>query len=209
MNLNNLFPVLRTHESEPDVFRDLRQEVSRVFDDFNRIFPATENLDLSNAERYFIQPKIDVKETDKSIDIVVDVPGVKESDLDVQLDGKTLTIKGERSNEKRSNEKRSEQKASDKSQQDSDNYKVVERSYGSFMRTITLPFEADSTSVEGKLDSGVLTLTIEKPEEVVNKVKTVKITTTESADAAEKKSKPASKPKSKTSSSQSEAAPTA
>jgi len=194
MNLTNLFPALRPHKNDPDVFRDLRSEVSRVFDDFNRVFPMSENLELGNSRSDFIQPRIDVKETDKAIDIVVDVPGVKESDIDVQLDGKTLTIKGERSDEKK---------------QDNNEYKVVERSYGSFMRTITLPFEADSDKVDGNLESGVLTLSIEKPAELADRVKTVKISTSENAGAAEKKSKPASKPKSKSTSSQAEAAPTA
>lgn len=162
MNLNNLFPVLRPRTSSPDVFHDLRSEVSRVFDDFNRTFPMSEGLDLSKSDR-FIQPKIDVRETDKSIDVVVDVPGVRESDIDVQLDGSTLIIKGERSDEKK---------------RDTEEYKVTERSYGSFMRSITLPFEADSEKVDGKLEAGVLTLSIEKPEGATSKVKTVKISST-------------------------------
>lgn len=171
MNLNNLFPVRRRHNSEPDVFRDLRSEVGRVFDDFNRIFPTSGSLDLNESERYFTQPRIDIRENDKSIDIVVDVPGVSESDIDVQLEGNKLTIKGERSEEKK---------------EDSTDYKVVERSYGSFMRSITLPFDADPDKVDGKLDSGVLTLSIDKPEELEGKVKTVKISASQSNDNADK-----------------------
>jgi len=126
MNLDHLFPTLRSRSTNPDVFRDLRSEVSRVFDDFNKVFPMSENLDLASGDNGYLRPKIDVKETDASIDIVVDVPGVSDSDLDVQVEGKTLILKGKRSTENR---------------EDNDEYKIVERSYGSFMRSITLPFE--------------------------------------------------------------------
>jgi HSP20 family protein len=176
MNLNNLFPVLRPRKSDPDMLHDLRTEVSRVFDDFNRLFPMSDDLDLTKSGG-FIQPKVDVRETEKSIDVVVDVPGVRESDIDVQLDGCALIIKGERSDEKKQND---------------DEYKIVERSYGSFMRSITLPFEPDSDKVDGTLESGVLTLSIEKPEGATSKVKTVKISCAEtSADSANKSGNPA------------------
>jgi HSP20 family protein len=166
MNLDHLFPTLRSRSTNPDVFRDLRSEVSRVFDDFNKVFPMSENLDLASGDNGYLRPKIDVKETDASIDIVVDVPGVSDSDLDVQVEGKTLILKGKRSTENR---------------EDNDEYKIVERSYGSFMRSITLPFEPDADDIDGKLDSGVLTLTIQKPKETVEKVKTVKITRADDA----------------------------
>ena len=166
MNLDNLFPTLRSHSTNPDVFRDLRSEVSRVFDDFNRMFPLSGNVDLGATENAYLTPKIDVKETETSIDIVVDVPGVSDSDLEVQLDGRTLILKGKRSEENR---------------EDEDDYKIVERSFGSFMRSITLPFEPEAEAIDGKLDAGVLKLTIEKPKDVVEKVKTVKITSADEA----------------------------
>jgi len=171
MSFNSLLPVFRTRKREPEVFRDLQSEVSRVFDQFNAFAPLSANLDLSGADEYAIKPDIDVTETDASMEITVDVPGVKEEDLDIQLDGRLLTIKGSR--------------ASENTEENKD-YKIVERSSGSFQRALRLPFEPESEKIAAKLDAGVLTLTVDKPAEVAQKVKKISIGGARSGSAKKK-----------------------
>jgi len=160
MSFNSLLPVFRSRKSETDVFRDLQTEVSRVFDQFNAFTSMSANLDLSAADEYTTKPNIDVTETDSAMEITVDVPGVDEADLDVQLDGRLLTIKGSRATEKTEENK---------------DYKIVERSSGSFQRAIRLPFEPESDKIAAKLDVGVLTLTVDKPAVIAQKVKKISI----------------------------------
>jgi len=174
MRLNSLLPTNRNQPARQDPFRDLQTEISRVFDQFNS-FPSlfSENLDLANADDFLDRPNIDVTETDKNIQIEVDVPGVKEEDLDIKLDGRILSIKGQRESESTEEEK---------------DYKIVERSSGSFKRSLRLPFEADSKKITGDLDAGVLTITVEKPVETNTGVKQINIGKGKKA-AGEKKSK--------------------
>jgi len=163
MSFNSFLPVFRSRKSEPHAFQDLQSEVSRVFDQFNAFTPLSANLDLSVADEYAIKPNIDVTETDEQMEITVDVPGVKEEDLDVQLDGRLLTIKGSR--------------AAENTEENKD-YKIIERSSGSFQRALRLPFEPESEKIAAKLDAGVLTLTVDKPAAAAQKVKKISIGST-------------------------------
>lgn len=99
-------------------------------------------------------PAFEVKETKDSYQIKADLPGVKESDLDVTLTGNRLTINGKRDNEK---------------EEKSDNYYVYERNYGSFSRSFTLPAGIDSNHIAAAMDKGVLTITLAKKPEVQGK----------------------------------------
>jgi len=88
------------------------------------------------------------------------VPGVKPEEIDVQVSGNVLTLKGERKEEKK------KEKAS---------YIYQKRSFGSFTRSVTLPTEVDVDKAKAEFEHGVLTLTLPKSEIV--KPKTIKITT--------------------------------
>ena len=104
--------------------------------------------------------QIDVSETDADVTIEAELPGVDEKDIDVTLTDNLLTIKGEKKQEK-------EEKNKD--------YHLTERSYGSFSRSMTLPFDADPKKIKAKFDAGVLKITLPKPPEVKAKVKKIAI----------------------------------
>ena len=135
-----------------DPFASLRREMDRVFEDFSRDFgwgpPATADM------------RIDVSETDAEIKVEAELPGVEEKDVEVVLSDGRLTIKGEKKQEKKEKEK---------------DYYLHERSYGSFARTVTLPFDADPNKVKAKFANGVLSLTVPKPPEVKAKVKKIPV----------------------------------
>lgn len=89
----------------------------------------------------------EVKETDDALVFTGDVPGIKEDDIDLSLDGEVLTVTGSRSAE---------------SKKEGETYFVYERQYGSFSRSFKLPDYADRESIEANLDAGVLTIRIAK-----------------------------------------------
>jgi HSP20 family protein len=97
-------------------------------------------------------PDFDVKETKDSYVFKADLPGVKESELEISLTGSRLTISG-----KRESEEREEENA---------NYFTYERSYGSFSRSFTLPEGVDEGAIRADLKDGVLTLLLPKRPEV-------------------------------------------
>ena len=137
-------------------FASLRRDMERVFEDFSRDFgwgpPATAGMAVT--------PRADVSETDSEIKIEAEMPGVEEKDVEVVLSDGRLTITGEKKHEK-------EEKKKD--------YHLVERSYGSFARSIGLPFAADPDQVKASFAKGVLTVTLPKPPEVKAKEKKIQI----------------------------------
>jgi HSP20 family protein len=93
-------------------------------------------------------PKIDVAETDKTIEISAELPGLEEGDVEISLVDNVLTIRGE---------KRAEQ------ERDEQNFHVTERIYGAFYRAIELPAGVDPSRVEASMSNGVLRISIPKP----------------------------------------------
>jgi HSP20 family protein len=104
---------------------------------------------LTQAERTFV-PAFEIKETKEGYLFKADMPGVKESDIDVMVTGNRLIIKGKRDEEKK---------------QETETYYAYERNYGSFTRTFTLPEGCDGTKAQGELKEGVLTLLVPKTPE--------------------------------------------
>lgn len=143
--------VLRRGTAEDDPFLAMQKEVNRLFEDFGR-------GSVSRFAAGEVVPRIDVAETDSAIEVTAELPGIDEKDVDVVLRDDVLTIKGEKKSER-------EEKKKD--------YHLVERSYGSFQRSIRLPFEADGETVKASFVKGVLKISVAKPTEV--KEKTVKI----------------------------------
>ena len=137
-------------------FGSLRRDMERVFEDFSRDFgwapPA-----LAGAA---MAPRLDVSETETEVKVEAELPGVDEKDIEVTLSNGRLLITGEKKQEK-------EEKKKD--------YHLVERSYGSFARSLTLPFAADPEQVKASFAKGVLTVTIPKPPEVKAKEKKIPI----------------------------------
>ena len=141
---------------DDDPFGSLFREVQKTFDDFSRRSP------LSGFGSDMLAPRIDIAESKDAIDLTAELPGVDEKDVDVTLANGVLTIRGEKKAER-------DEKDKDK------NWHVVERSYGSFSRTISLPFDPDSAKVEAKFDKGVLHVHLPKPAEVAKKQQKIEI----------------------------------
>lgn len=121
--------------------------VDRFFSDS---FPGfeTESSDLAPVNRSWMPP-VDIYETEEGFVATADLPGLGKKDIDVSLEGNVLTISGERSYEKSG-----EQGA----------FRRIERAYGNFRRSFTLPAGVDATKVDAKFKDGVLTLTLPKSE---------------------------------------------
>ncbi len=132
----------------PGSLMSLHREMDRWFEDAFRSFgmPAFEPKTLTDAGLPgFFRPQIDVSGDDNCYEISLDVPGLSESDLTLEVKDDVLTIRGQK-------EERSEDK--DK------HYYRIERSYGSFQRTLALPDDANADEIKASLDKGVLKLEI-------------------------------------------------
>ena len=105
-------------------------------------------------------PMINIRDTEKSIVVEVELPGVKEEDIDIEISDDALTIKGEKKSEQEHREK--------------DFYKR-EFSYGTFTRTISLPAAVQSDKAEATMVNGVLTIELPKEEQVLPKKRKIQI----------------------------------
>jgi len=95
-------------------------------------------------------PAVDVYEDEHKVTLKIEVPGIDEKDIDVRVENNTLTVHGERKIEKEEKE---------------ENYRRVERQYGSFTRTFNLPTSVDSEHVSANYDKGVLKIALPKKAE--------------------------------------------
>lgn len=95
-------------------------------------------------------PAVDIHETEKEIVLKADLPGINLDDVDIRVENNVLTLRGER---------RFEKEVKD------ENYHRVERSYGSFVRTFSLPNSVNSEQIEAGYDNGVLKVVMPKREE--------------------------------------------
>jgi len=131
----------------------LQNRLNAIFSDFARPEGEQESLAMGN----FI-PAVDVYEDAHQLVLKLEVPGIKQEDLDVRLENQTLTVKGERKFEKDEKE---------------ENFHRIERRYGSFVRNFSLPQTVDTNAVTANYDAGVLSISLTKKAEA--KPKQVKI----------------------------------
>jgi len=134
-----------------DPFRELERiqsEMNRLFEGYSGT-PERGNTGLVQHNRIWA-PSVDVAENENEIVLRAELPGMKQEDIDIELSGDTLTIRGERKFE---NEERKE------------NFVRVERSYGRFQRSFTLGVPVQSDSVKAIYKDGVLEITLPKSEE--------------------------------------------
>ena len=122
----------------------LQNRLNSIFSDFN--LPEGERESLAMGS--FIPP-VDVYEDTNQVMLKLEVPGIKQEDLDVHVENQTLTVKGERKFEK--NEKE-------------ENFQRIERRYGSFTRSFTLPQTVDTSAVKANYEHGLLTISLAKKE---------------------------------------------
>ncbi len=132
--------------------QSLRESMSNLFDrffsDFFR-FPETEEI---TTQTFY--PAVDIKETPKEFVVTAEVPGINKKDINIEIADNTLTIKGERKFEK---------------EQKDESYHRVERSYGAFVRSFSLPSQIVSEKIEASYKDGLLCITIPKAEEKIPK----------------------------------------
>jgi HSP20 family protein len=136
-------PVRREEERSLLSFQD---EMNRLFDQFFGgwgLAPFREFPEQWDA----FSPRVDVVEGDKEVTVSAELPGMDEKEIDVSLSHGVLTISGEKREEKEDKGK---------------NYYRMERSYGSFQRSVPLPSEVDEDKAEATFKKGVLTITLPK-----------------------------------------------
>jgi HSP20 family protein len=137
-------------------FRDLvslQNQMNRVFQDWGR---GSDELLTSGT---FVPP-VDIYEDEHNITLKLEVPGIQEKDLDIQLENNTLTVKGERKFETEEKE---------------ENFHRIERRYGSFVRSFTLPNTVDPENVQASYENGIVKITLAKRAEA--KPKQIKVGT--------------------------------
>jgi len=135
-------------------FFGLQRNIDRMFDEFFNDFGRFELSPFNGDNLSMFNPSLDISETDAEIKVSAELPGLSEEDVDVSLSHNVLTISGEKKAEK---------------EDKGENYHRVERSYGSFKRSVTLPSQVDANKVEADFKNGVLTIVLPKTAETQTK----------------------------------------
>ena len=137
-------------------FALFRKEFDDLFDNFFRGF----DLQTFEGKLGAFSPKIDVVDSEKEISIKAELPGMDEKDIEVSLSRDILTVRGEKKEEK-------EDKGKD--------YYRMERSNGSFSRSIPLPAEVDESNIKASFKKGVLSITLPKTARAVEETKKITV----------------------------------
>jgi HSP20 family protein len=152
-----MFDILPWKRKKENHATELRQEIDNLYD---RFFEPN----FLQASYLFGKgkwgPKIDISEGRKDITVRAEIPGIEAKDFDISIDGRLLTIKGEKKQEQREEE---------------ETYYRLERAYGYFNRTIELPAEVNPDKVDARYKRGILKIKLRKSKE--NESKRIKITT--------------------------------
>lgn len=138
--LRDLIP----HRGRSPVARRNPESVFDMMEDFWR--KPFSSLSMFGGEEF---PAMDVREDDNEIKVTAELPGMTAEDIDISISGGRLLIKGEKKFE---------------DEEKKDNYHRIERSYGSFQRSVSLPTNVDEENVKASYRDGVLTLTMPKNE---------------------------------------------
>jgi HSP20 family protein len=143
-----------------DPLVDFHREVDRLFDD---VFGGGFRLAQGGAAGGWsaaIAPRLDVHEDANEICITADLPGVRPADVDVRVDGDVLTISGECQRDAERNEA---------------GYHVMERSRGSFRRSLRLPFAPDMDQIRAESHHGVLTVHVPRPAQAQQRQRRIEV----------------------------------
>jgi len=146
-----MFDLIPWKRREGKEIVDFRRELDNLF---NRFF----DIDFPSPREFFKEsgwyPSVNISEGPKAITVKAEIPGVESNDLNVTLDGRGLTIRGEKKQEKEEIE---------------ENLHRVERYHGSFTRTIELPAEVDPDRIDASYKKGVLKIVLKKTKESESK----------------------------------------
>jgi HSP20 family protein len=140
-NKSSWFPAWGDRHRDVEHFRGFKSQIDSLFEDW-----------FGRSMGGVLAPRVDIAEDEKAVTLTTELPGVKESDIEVTLVGDQLSIKGE---------KRSEH--DDTKDAEGRMLHRMERSYGAFQRTLTIPYEVDPNQVSAQFKDGVLTITLPKP----------------------------------------------
>jgi len=135
------------------MLNSLQKDINRLFDDF---WP----LRRGGVEEDLVSPAVDISEDKDNIYLTADLPGVEEKDVNLNFRDGVLTLSGEKSEEKETKGK---------------NFHRVERTFGSFSRSVTLPASIDAEKASATFKNGVLHATLPKREEAKPKEISIKV----------------------------------
>jgi HSP20 family protein len=138
---------------DSDPFLALSRDMNRILDDFTRGFGMSPPTRFAATGTW---PHVEVRETDKDVVVVAELPGMDEKDLDVSLHDSMLTLKGEK-------------------QSESNTAVYSERWHGQFQRSLPIGPDVDPDKVSASFKNGVLTLTLAKRPEAQQQVKRIPI----------------------------------
>ena len=133
-----------------DPFRDLMTLQERMNEMFERTLRRRGPEEEEGLAPRAWSPAVDIYETDEKMVIKTELPGLKKEDIDIEVRDNTLTLKGERKFEKEIKQ---------------ENYHRVERAYGSFQRSFTLPSTIKQEAIEATFKDGILEVSLPKAEE--------------------------------------------
>ncbi len=142
-------------EDVRDPFLALKKRMERLVDEYSggaEAWPFSKELTPFDWRMSAFTPNVDIKDEETRITIEAELPGVSEKDVEVTLSGDSLIIRGEKKLETEEKEK---------------DYYRVERSYGSFRRSIPLPVEVDGDNVKATFRNGILSITLPKSKEAL------------------------------------------
>jgi HSP20 family protein len=151
-------------ERQYEPVMQLHREIDHLFDHFFRGFalPALGSAKsfLPFDESVLFKPQVDLSASDKEYLLTVEIPGVNENDVSVDVSGNTMTIRGEKKQEKEEKEK---------------DYYRIERRYGAFQRILSLPEDVDQNGIKANFKNGVLSVTMPRKVLPASEVKQIEI----------------------------------
>lgn len=130
-----------------DPFLTLHREMNRLFDDVLRGGPMSSGGQGGSEGGVLLAPHVDVSETDKELRIQAELPGVSENDIEVSLHEDVLSIRAEKKQERK---------------EEREGVHFSERSFGTFQRSLRLPFPINPDQVQARFENGVLSVTLPK-----------------------------------------------
>ena len=140
---------------------DTYSGLSGLQEQVNRLFESSFPRRADNSALTTWAPAVDIFETENELVVKADLPDVNEKDIDVRVENNTLTVRGERKFEEKT---------------EKENYLRVERTYGSFSRSFSLPNTVNNEAIKADYKNGVLTVTL--PKRAESKPKQVKVNVT-------------------------------
>jgi HSP20 family protein len=149
------------------------REFTTLQDRMNRLFRDSYSDREEALTTSTFAPAVDVYEDEHSVTLKIEVPGIDEKDIDVRVENNLLSVHGERKFEKEEKE---------------ENFRRVERQYGSFTRSFTLPSTVDTDSIQANYDKGILKIQLAKKAEAKPKQIKVNIGSQKSIEGKEAKS---------------------